>query len=691
MNAFLYSRSHARLALTLLLAAGTASAQSTAPTPPGSASQAQMGEWGIALDERDTTIAPGDDFYHYVNGGWLKTTSIPPDRSNYGAFTVLADQAERQVHDILEQLNGANTPPNSPQQRLGDLYHAWMDSARVEQRGLAPIRPDLARIQAATDKRALARLMGRADLSLGSLAEPYVDIDVRDPERYVTYLSQMTLGLPTRDYYLDDQPRMQEIREAYVTYIAQLLALAGESNSEEKARLVLALETRMADVEWAPAKQRNRSLTYNPIDTDQLAVYAPGFAWQPWLQASGLDDQSKVVLRENDAIRSLARLFDATPLSTLKTYLTFRLLNANSSYLPAAIDQASFAFYGKTLSGQPEQRERWKRGVDLINNQVGKAAGKLYVMRHFSPDAKSQMQTLVDNLKAAYRERLTHQVAWMTEETRERALEKLDAFGAKIAYPEQWERYDGMTITPDDLYADVREARRWHWQDDLAKLGGPIDRDEWFMNPQTVNAYYSPNRNEIVFPAAILQPPFFDPHADPAVNYGGIGAVIGHEMSHGFDDQGRKSDGQGRLTDWWTPSDTAHFDRLAAKLGEQYAQYEPVPGYSLDPDLTMGENIGDLGGLNIALSAYHRSLDGQSAPTLDGFTGDQRFFMGWAQVWRRLFRQEALINRVKSDPHSPSQFRANGIVRNMDAWYDAFDVGPDNALYLPPKERVVIW
>ncbi|WP_170150031.1 M13 family metallopeptidase [Kushneria sinocarnis] len=653
--------------------------------------RAAMGDWGVQLDALDRSVDPGDDFYHYVNGSWLARASIPPDRSNYGAFTELADTAEQQVHDILQQLDGADTPPNSPQQRLGDLYHAWMDRSAIEQRGLSPIRPDLERIRQADDKTVLARLMGEAGMGLSSLAEPSIDIDVRDTDRYVTYLSQMSLGLPTRDYYLEQQPRFREIRHAYVDYIARLLRLADQPHPEGSARRILALETEMARAEWPPAKQRNRSLTYNPIQPDQLALYAPGFPWQSWLEASGLAGQDKLVLRENDAIRGLARIYATTPLSTLKAYLSFRLLSANSDYLPSAIDQASFDFYGSTLSGQPEQRERWKRGVSLINSQLGKAAGKLYVMLHFSPEAKQQMQQLVANLKAAYRDRLTHEVSWMTPETRQRALDKLDAFTAKIAYPDHWEDYEGMTIRPDTLYADIREARRWHWQDELAKLGGPIDRDEWFMNPQTVNAYYAPNRNEIVFPAAILQPPFFDPNADPAVNYGGIGAVIGHEMSHGFDDQGRKSDGQGRLVDWWTSADTEHFDRLADELGQQYARYEPVKGYHLDPELTMGENIGDLGGLNIALSAYHRSLEGQPAPIIDGFTGNQRFFMGWAQVWRRLFREQALINRIKSDPHSPSQYRANGVVRNMDAWYEAFDVTPQDQLYLPPDQRVVIW
>ncbi|GHB19488.1 M13 family metallopeptidase [Salinicola rhizosphaerae] len=670
------------------LAAATVSALLTA-SPQASA--AEMGAWGVDLDARDTSVDPGDDFYHYVNGHWLATHEIPPDRDNYGAFTALAEQAEQQVHEILVQLDGANTPSDSPQQRLGDLYHAWMDESAVDAEGLQPLEPDLARLAAVDSKAALARFTADSRLGLTGIAQAGIDIDVGAPDQYVAYLSQMPLVLPTRDYYLGDDPRFQNLRAAYVDYIARLLSLAGDAAPQRTARRLLAFETAAAGAEWSPAEQRDRDRTYNPLRADQLDDYAPGFPWQAWLTARGLADQQKLVLAENSAIHELAELYRDTPLSTLKAYTRFRLLDANASYLSSDFSKAHFAFHGQRLSGQPEQKARWKRGVDLINAQLGKAAGKLYVMLHFSPSAKQQMETLVANLEDAYRDRLQNQVSWMTDQTRRRALDKLDAFTAKIAYPDEWETYAGMNIEPDDLYADIGEARHWHWQDDLSKLGGPVDRGEWFMNPQTVNAYYSPSRNEIVFPAAILQPPFFDPNADPAVNYGGIGAVIGHEMSHGFDDQGRKSDGSGLLTDWWTPIDAKRFDALAARLGNQYTSYEPVPGYPLNPRLTMGENIGDLGGLNIALAAYHRSLDGGPAPVIDGVTGDQRFFLAWGQVWRRLMREAAMINRVQSDPHSPSQFRVNGIVRNMDAWYDAFDVEPGDALYLPPDERVVIW
>ncbi|WP_106479001.1 M13 family metallopeptidase [Phytohalomonas tamaricis] len=674
-----------------LYADATSSTTTSSASAASSTGQAQLGAWGVELNARDTAINPGDDFYHYVNGHWLATTPIPADKSNYGAFTELADQAEQQVHDILEQLAGAPTPLDSPQRRIGDLYSAWMDKGAIEAAGLAPIQPDLRLIDQLNDKAGVARLMGQPGLGIGGIAEPYIDIDVKDTDSYVTYLGQAALGLPTRDYYLSDDPRFQNIRKAYRAYIARLLKAAHASNPQASADQILALETRMAQVQWAPAKQRNRSLTYNPTTPAELATYAPGFPWQAYLEASGLLTQSKLVLQENDAIKALAQIFADTPLSVWKRYLTFSLLNANADYLPQQFDQAHFDFYGKTLSGQPEQRARWKRGVALLDAYLGQAVGKLYVMLHFSPDAKAQMQALVDNLKAAYRDRIENSVTWMSPETKQAALAKLDAFNAKIAYPDKWETYDGMRLTPDHLYADIKAARAWHWQDDLDKLGSPIDRDEWFMTPQTVNAYYEPTRNEIVFPAAILQPPFFDPNADPAVNYGGIGAVIGHEMSHGFDDQGRKSDGHGMLRDWWTPKDIENFTALTDRLGAQYAQYEPVPGYHLDPQLTMGENIGDLGGLNIAYAAYHRSLNGQPAPVLDGFTGDQRFFMAWAQVWRRLFREEAMVNRVKTDPHSPSEFRANGVVRNMDAWYKAFYIKPGDALYLPPEERVTIW
>ncbi|WP_110597846.1 M13 family metallopeptidase [Salinicola lusitanus] len=699
-----------RCATMLLLIAGTSGSsvfaagnpgESTASTAPSTSApshasasattSAALGSWGVDLSARDTSVAPGDDFYHYVNGGWLARTPIPADRSNYGAFTVLADRAERQVHDILRQLDGANTPPNSPQQRLGDLYHAWMDEGAIEAKGISPLMPDLTRLAGVESKADLARFSADRRLGVPAIVTPDVDIDAKAPDRYAAYLSQIPLILPTRDYYLGDDPRFDAIRQAYLGYIGRLLTLARQPHPRQSAQRILELETAMAEIEWAPAKQRDRDLTYNPLPLDRLEDYAPGFPWQAWLSASGLAGQPQVVLAENTAIRGLARLYDETPLSTLKTYATFRLLDANSPYLSSDFSQAHFDFHGQRLSGQPAQRERWKRGVSLINDFLGQAAGKLYVMLHFPPQAKREMETLVANLEDAYRDRLQHQASWMTDRTRQRALEKLDAFTAKIAYPDHWETYAGMTIRADDLYGDIGAARQWHWQDDLAKLGGPVDRNEWFMNPQTVNAYYAPSRNEIVFPAAILQPPFFDPNADPAVNYGGIGAVIGHEMSHGFDDQGRKSDGTGMLTDWWTPTDAEHFDQLAERLGQQYAQYQPIPGYSLNPQLTIGENIGDLGGVNIALSAYHRSLDGEPAPIIDGFTGDQRFFLAWGQVWRRLMREEEMINRVQSDPHSPSQFRVNGIVRNMDAWYDAFGVVPGDDLYLPPEKRVMIW
>ncbi|WP_251976969.1 M13 family metallopeptidase [Salinicola avicenniae] len=681
-----------RVTLAIALAMATQApavdaASSSSPLP----NAATLGHWGVELDARDTGVAPGDDFYHHVNGHWLATHEIPADRDNYGAFTELAERAEAQVHDILEQLDGAATPPDSPQQRLGDLYHAWMNEDAIEARGLSPLTPALTRLAAIDNKAELARFTADSRLGVPSIAVPAIDIDAKAPDRYVTYLSQLPLVLPTRGYYLNDEARFQALRTAYTDYIATLLTLTGQSAPHDSARRILAFETAAAKVEWAPAEQRDRDRTHNPLRADQLTEYAPGFPWQTWLEDGGLAGQETLVLTENSAIRDLARLYDETPLSTLKAYTRFRLLDANAPYLARDLSEAHFAFHGQQLSGQPQQRERWKRGVALINEQLGQAAGKLYVMLHFPPSAKQQMETLVTNLEDAYRDRLVNQVGWMTDTTRARALDKLDAFTAKIAYPEKWETYAGMTIDPDNLYGDIGEARRWHWQDDLDKLGKPVDDDEWFMNPQTVNAYYAPSRNEVVFPAAILQPPFFDPNADPAVNYGGIGSVIGHEMSHGFDDQGRKSDGSGLLTDWWTPTDAERFDVLAARLGEQYAAYEPVPGYPLNPQLTMGENIGDLGGLNIALSAYHRSLDGEPAPMIDGFSGDQRFFLAWGQVWRRLMREEAMINRVQSDPHSPSQFRVNGIVRNMDAWYDAFDVTPSDALYLPPEERVVIW
>jgi predicted metalloendopeptidase len=697
-SGFLMSAACAALALAACGDNAPAEDAAVAPAPEDVAAAeppveqgAAYGSFGVDLTLMDPAVDPGDDFYRFVNGAWLDTFQIPADRTNYGVFTALDEAAEDQVRIIVEEAAASDAPAGTPQQKVGALFNSWMDETRVEELGLTPIRNDLAMLASLADKEAVARVMGDPGLASSAIVGGYVDVDAKNTSRYTMYLTQSGLGLPNRDYYLEEGERFDAIRAAYLAYIEQMFALAGIEDGAAKAQTIMALETRMAEAHWDPAKRRDRDLTYNPVTAAELPDYAPGFPWATMLEAAGLADQQDFVLAENDAVQALARIFDETPVEAWRDYLTFHFLNEHAPYLPAAFDQANFDFFGRTLSGQPEQRERWRRGVELIDGVIGEAVGRIYVERHFSPDAKAQMQELVENLRTAFARRLDEGVEWMSPETKEEARAKLAAFTPKIGYPDKWETYEGLELAEDDLAGNIRRANVWSWNDQLAKLGGPIDRGEWFMTPQTVNAYYNPEMNEIVFPAAILQPPFFDPNADPAVNYGAIGAVIGHEMGHGFDDQGRKSDGTGMLRDWWTPEDAERFDERAGMLGAQYAEYEPVPGYKVNPDFTMGENLGDLGGLNIAYEAYHLSLEGQDPPVVDGYSGDQRFFMSWAQIWRRLYREEELINRISTDPHSPSEFRCNGVVRNMDAWYAAFDVGPEDDLYLPPEQRVSVW
>jgi putative endopeptidase len=469
-----------------------------------------------------------------------------------------------------------------------------------------------------------------------------------------------------------------------------MLTEAGVDNAAERAQAVMAFETALAEEFWEPVKRRNRDLTYNKMSMDELAEIAPGMPWTRVFDNLGLGGETEVIVREKSAVVAAAAVFADTPVEVLKDYLTSSLLSTNSSYLPKRIDDASFEFYSKTLRGQEEQRPRWKRGVGQVNGTLGMVVGRVYVDQYFPPASKVQMDTLVENLRASFKSGIDG-LEWMGDETKVQAQYKLAKFNPKIGYPDVWETYEGLSIDRDDLYGTVKSARQWEWDDSVGDLGQPIDRDEWGMTPQRVNAYYNSILNEIVFPAAILDAPFFDPNADPAVNYGGIGAVIGHEMGHGFDDQGRKSDGDGVQRDWWTQEDADAYMERASKFSEQYSAFEPLPGEFLDGDLGLGENIGDLTGVTMAYDAYRKSLNGVEAPVIDGFTGDQRFFMAWAQVWAIKWRDEALSQQIKNGPHSPGEFRANGIVRNIDAWYEAFDIGPDHAMYLAPEDRIKIW
>ncbi|MBL4597190.1 MAG: M13 family peptidase [Robiginitomaculum sp.] len=650
---------------------------------------AELGAWGIELDQMDHEAKPGDDFFRYVNGKWLDEFVIPADRTSYNSFTVLAERSEKQVRTIIQDAATANSPSGSPEQKIGDLYASFMDEAAIEANGLTSLQADLDLIAAATSNDEIAQIMVRRDLAANRLFGGFVNIDSKQTDEYAVYVNHGGLGLPNRNFYLDTDERSVVVRAGYQAYIAQMLGLAEAADAEAKAAVIMALETQIAEAHWDRVDRRNRDLTYNKMTMDELAAFAPGYPWAKANAVIGLDVDT-MIISEKSAFPKLAKIFGETSLDDWKAYLTFHALSSNATTLPKAFDDARFDFYGKTLSGQPEQRERWKRAVAVVNGNLGEAIGEVYVAKHFPPDSKQKMDVLVENVRTALGQRIDG-LEWMSDDTKVEARSKLAAFIPKIGYTEKWNDYSSMHISRDDLFGNSKAGRIWRWNDQLSNLGKPIDKTEWFMNPQRVNAYYSPQRNEIVFPAAILQAPFFDPNADPAVNYGAIGAVIGHEMGHGFDDQGSKSDGTGTLRDWWSEADKKSFEARAAQLGDQYSQFSPLEGHNVNGKATMGENIGDLGGLTFALAAYHLSLNGEPAPVIDGFTGDQRLFMSWAQVWRGKFRDEAMINRLKTAPHSPNEYRTNGVVRNMDAWYTAFDIKEDDAMYLPPEQRVRIW
>ncbi len=658
----------------------------TAEKPVKAEMKPELGSWGVDVDDIDPEVDPGDNFFQYVNGKWLDSFVIPEEFSSYGSFTVLFERSEERVKNIIE--NAAKGGGSSLEQKIGDFYAAFLDTVAIDANGFAAVAGDFAAIDALQTHEDVARAMGDARLSGNTPVGAFVNVDSKNTDQYAVYLTQAGLGLPNRDYYLDE--KFADKRPKYLAYIEQALNLAGVENAAQKAQAVFDLETKMAEVHWEPAKRRNRDLTYNLKTRDELKAFAPEMPWDAAFEGAGLGGIESVIVREDDAIANLAKIFSQTPVGTWKTYMKFHLLNANSAVLPSSLDEANFAFFGTELRGTPKQRERWKRGVAAVNGALGEAVGEVYVETYFPPESKSQMQDLVANLRVALEQRITA-LPWMGEDTKVQAHQKLNKFTPKIGYPDKWRDYSALNVSKNDAYGNAQASNAFEWNYAISRLGGPVDKTEWGMTPQTVNAYYSPPRNEIVFPAAILQAPFFDPAADPAVNYGGIGAVIGHEIGHGFDDQGRKSDGDGVLRDWWTEQDAANFQVLADKLGAQYGTYEPVPGFKVNPELTMGENIGDVGGLAMAYHAYKLSLNGAEAPVIDGYTGDQRFFLAWGQVWKRLNREEALKNQVATDPHSPAEYRVNGVVRNMDEWYAAFNVTEEDELYLAKEDRVQIW
>jgi putative endopeptidase len=671
---------------------GALAIAATSPSPPPSAStsgHAQIGSFGLDLEGGDPSVKPGDDFARFANGHWLDTAQIPPDRASWGSFAILRERSLQQLREILEALP-KDSPPGSNQQKLGDFYRAYLDTDAIDRAGLAPARPGLDAIAAAKTHEDLARLMGRPDLRLTAPLGFGIAPDEKDPDHYMVLIGQSGLGMPDRDYYLKDEPAYTALRAKYVAHIERLLKLAGRTDGAEAAKSILELETEIARAHWPRAKRRERDLTYNPHAREELAAFAPGFPWPALLTGAGLEAHPRFIVREPDAVQSLGALFKKTPVERWQTYFTYHYLADNADVLPKAFDDEVFDFYRRVLHGQEQQQARWKRGVSAVDHALGEAAGELYVQRYFPPASKAQMLELVENLRAAYRQHIEN-LPWMTAATKKVALEKLAAFHPKIGYPDKWRDYSALEVKPGDAFGNVARAETFEWQRQLKQLGGPTDRGEWGMTPQTINAYYNPTFNEVVFPAAILQPPFFDPHADAAVNYGAVGGVIGHEMGHGFDDQGAKSDARGVLHTWWEQQDTDAFHTRVDRLAAQYDTYTVLPGLNVNGRLTLGENIGDLGGLSVASDAYHRSLHGKPAPVLAGLTGDQRFFLSWAQIWREKQRDEDLRSRVTSDPHSPSQFRIDGVVRNIDRWYDAFDVRQGQKLYLAPDERVRIW
>ena len=656
---------------------------------------------GIDLSVLDAAVRPQDDLYRHVNGRWIATHEIPADRAMDGAFRMLHDRSEEQVRVIIEELGdqvAAGGATTGPAAQVGALYTSFMDAGTVERLGTGPLREELDAIDAATTPAELVVVLGELQRSGGGGAVGFwVDNDSKDPDRYVVYLHQGGLGLPDEAYYREDQ--YAPVREKYVPHVARMLGLLGvdESAAQTQAEQVLDLETRLAATHWDLVKDRDADLTYNPMTLTELSTAAPDFDWAAWATALGAPEGSldRLIVREPTFAEGFAALWLQAPLDDWKAWLRYHLVSARAPYLSDAVVEANFDFYGRTLTGATQVRDRWKRGVSVVQGVLGEAVGQVYVERHFPAGHKTRMVELVGNLVAAYRESI-EALEWMGEETRAKALAKLEAFTPKIGYPDSWKSYEGLELRPDDLVGNVHRANGYEQDRELRKIGTPVDRDEWFMTPQTVNAYYNPGMNEIVFPAAILQPPFFDPDAEDAVNYGGIGAVIGHEIGHGFDDQGSKYDGTGRLEDWWTEEDRAEFERRTKALVDQYAAFSPAQlggSHRVNGALTIGENIGDLGGLSIALKAYRIALGRPvaEAPVVDGLTGVQRVLVGWAQAWQTKGRDEEVIRRLATDPHAPDEFRCNGVVSNLDEFYEAFDVAPGDALYLDPDARVRIW
>jgi putative endopeptidase len=643
----------------------------------------QYGTFGIDTAGMDLSVKPGDDYYAYTNGNWAKNTPIPSDRANYGITHILDDLSRERTHGLLDEA------AKDPASKIGTAYTTYLDTASIESKGLAQLQPWLSKVKALKSKAGYVALLAEADRAgiTGPFGE-YVGQDDKNPEIYAVTMVQAGLGMPDRDYYISTDAKLAETKAAYQAHLTKMLTLAGEPNAEARAKAIVDFETKIARVSWTRVDSRDATKTYNKMKVTELAAKAPGFDFAGYLKGIGAKVDS-VIVAQPTAFTGIAALVASAPVSVLSDQLLVRTLGSFAGVLPRKFDQENFAFTGTILSGTPEQEPRWKRAVSFTTEALSDDVSKLYVAEYFPPATKAAADTLVKNIIAAMGARID-KLEWMAPETKAKAHAKLAAFTPKIGYPDRWIDYSALSIVPGDALGNALRARQWSHEYALAKLGKPIYRWEWGMTPMEVNAYANPGMVEIVFPAAILQPPFFDPDADPAVNYGAIGAVIGHELSHHFDDQGAKYDASGKLTDWWTPTDVERFDALTGKLAQQYDAYEPLPGVHLNGKLTLGENMADLAGLSVALDAYHKSLGGKPAPVIDGYSGDQRFYLGWAQSWRRNYREANLRQRLLTDPHSPSIQRA-WIVRNLAPWYDAYKPAPADKIYLTPDQRVIVW
>ena len=656
----------------------------------GSEKQKQLTS-GILFENMDTTVRPGDNFQRYINGQWIRSTEIPADKSSYGVAYIVHEEAEENVKNIIEESSSGNFPEGSDEQKVGGLFNSFMNTALRNERGVNPLKEELAKVDAIKNYDDLAGYFAYANkYNYNTPFGLFVYQDFKNPTVYTIYIWQSGLGLPDREYYLKTDDRSKEIRTKYQDHIARMFELANLPNGNEVARRVLDLETKLAQKQMPKEQTRDLAGNYNMLPVAELKQMVPKFNWDIFLKEAGMQSQDSIGVLMLDYTKSMNQIIQSTPMERWKEYLKWSVIDANASNLNEAMDQQNFEFYSKELRGTQEQRPMWRRAVSVVNNHLGEIVGKVYVKKHFPDEAKQRMDTLVANLLKAY-EASIKELDWMSDETKAQALDKLSKFRPKIGYPDKWRDYASLEIKGDDYFSNVKNANLFEYNRNLAKLGQPIDKDEWGMTPQTVNAYYNPTLNEIVFPAAILQPPFFNLDAEDAINYGAIGAVIGHEIGHGFDDTGSTFDGDGAIRNWWTESDLEEFKKRTGALVAQYDEFEVLPGLNVNGEFTLGENIGDLGGLSIALRAYKMSLKGKEAPVLDGFTGEQRVFIGYAQAWRGKSRKEALRVQVNTDPHSPGDFRVNGVVRNVPAFYQAFNVKPTDSLYLPPDQRVKIW